>query len=348
MPLKITRDFVPNPDHSYTLPAGTEVQSAKFGRNQAHVWQDPDASPIWRGEPKRIVGHWPARSWRYVVEGEMSGRATSERAAKSKAERAAWESQANHRTKPMAIVDQRLVLDPEALRHQMTPQETLEEAAAFQAQLDWVRQTFPDDFDPDAKQASAPGARAPLAGFLDMDDARMLAIRPEIAAAFGVPASARVALHDDDRRPDWAVEMPWDGDETVACGSRFYARPEIDGFTLVVSDDDDPIGFASAIVSTTKTQCLEMVVDMVQVAADRRAERFGAALMAGLAELAARDGDALVAKREAPAGWHVAADTGCRAADRLVAKLEQVLDDHVEACCEKLDALDDEAEGPSL
>jgi hypothetical protein len=81
--IKLTRNFVPNPDHGYNLPSGTEVQSAKFGRTQVDVWQDPEESPIWRGEPKRVVGRWPSRAWRFAVQGEMSGVATSERAAKS-------------------------------------------------------------------------------------------------------------------------------------------------------------------------------------------------------------------------------------------------------------------------
>jgi hypothetical protein len=240
----------------------------------------------------------------------------------------------------------RIVLDPKALRHQMTPQEALEEDAAFKAQLDWVGRTFPADFDPDAQGKPGSVARTPLQGFLDVGEGGAVIIRPEIAAAFGVPASAEISLFEGDGRPDWAVEMPWWGEETVACGSRFYCLAALDGFTLVVSDDGDPIGYASAIVSTMKTGAMEIVIDMVQVAADRRAERFGAALIAGLAELVARETDACVAADVEPPGWHVGADTGCEAADRLVAKLEGVIDDHVDACCERLDDPEDQ-EGPT-
>src|SRR3546814_1874495 len=69
---------------SSDLPEGTEVQSAKFGRTRAFIWQDPEPASIWRGEPNRIVGHMPVCFWRYVVSGEMSSMALTEAGAKAK------------------------------------------------------------------------------------------------------------------------------------------------------------------------------------------------------------------------------------------------------------------------
>lgn len=96
--LKLTKQFQVNPGHRYNLESGTVVQSAKFGRTQVDIWQDSEPGPIWRGDPPVEVGRGSLRFWRFSVHGEMSGCATSERAAKAEGERRAWDSEANYRT----------------------------------------------------------------------------------------------------------------------------------------------------------------------------------------------------------------------------------------------------------
>src|SRR3546814_3409990 len=84
--MKHNVEFEVADQHGFNLPEGTEVQSAKFGRTRAFIWQDPEPASIWRGEPKRIVGHMPVCFWRYVVSGEMSSMALTEAGAKRSAE----------------------------------------------------------------------------------------------------------------------------------------------------------------------------------------------------------------------------------------------------------------------
>ena len=144
--LKLTRDFQPDPDHGYNLPAGTEVLSAKFGRTRVDLWRDPEPSTIYRGEPPRPVGVWPERNWRYVVHGVMSGLAVTEEVARAKGERTAWENQANA---PTRIIDNRIELDPGRMYHQVSESVLAEDARLFQAQCDRVMRLFPADGDPD-------------------------------------------------------------------------------------------------------------------------------------------------------------------------------------------------------
>ena len=89
--MKLTRTFQPNDAHRYTLAPGVMVQSAKFGRCQVDIWQEAEPGPIWRGEPKRVVGYGARRLWRFVVHGQMSGSTTTEAAARSEGERRARE-----------------------------------------------------------------------------------------------------------------------------------------------------------------------------------------------------------------------------------------------------------------
>lgn len=133
--MKLTREFQTNPNHHYA--DGVVVQSAKFGRSQADLWQDSEPSPIWRGDPKKIVGHWPGLLWHYCVHGELSGIATTEAAAKSMAERRAWDSEANARTRRHD--------DHLDWRHQLSPAADQAEKAAFQKMLAEVDKMYPAD-----------------------------------------------------------------------------------------------------------------------------------------------------------------------------------------------------------
>lgn len=144
--LKLTQDFQTNPDHGYNLPARAEVLSAKFGRTRVDLWRDPEPSIIYRGDPPRPVGVWPERNWRYVVHGVMSGLAATEAVARAKGERTAWENQANV---PTRIIDNRIELDPDRMRHQVSAADLAEDARLFQAQCDLVMRLFPADGDPD-------------------------------------------------------------------------------------------------------------------------------------------------------------------------------------------------------
>lgn len=133
--MKLTRDFQVDPDPLYTIPGEPVIQSAKFGRTQVDVWQDVDPGSIWRGEPKRIVGHFPALLWRYVVRGELSGVAATEAAAKSEGERRAWDSEANYRT----------VGWPPPYRHQQSPAAAAADHEAFYAIIAEVDRLYPAD-----------------------------------------------------------------------------------------------------------------------------------------------------------------------------------------------------------
>lgn len=157
--LKLTRDFQPNPDHGYNLPAGTEVLSSKFGRTRVDLWRDPEPSTIYRGDPPRPVGAWPERNWRYVVHGVMSGLAVTEAVARAKGERTAWENQANA---PTRIIDNRIELDPDRMRHQVSAAVLAEDERLFRAQCDLVMRLFPADGDPDQTGVRVrPGPQVP-------------------------------------------------------------------------------------------------------------------------------------------------------------------------------------------
>src|SRR3546814_4899378 len=121
--------------HAFSRPEGTEVQSAKLGRTRAFIWQDPEPASIWRGEPKRIVGHMPVCFWRYVVSGEMSSMALTEAGAKANAERRAWHSDANYRTSRHRVT----------CGHQLSPEVEQAEREALQSVLDEVGRMFPID-----------------------------------------------------------------------------------------------------------------------------------------------------------------------------------------------------------
>lgn len=133
---RLGRDFRPVRDERYNLPAGTLIQSAKFGRTRVDVWPDAEPGAIWRGEPKRIVGRWPGQLWRFVVHGEMSGVSASEAGAKAEAERRAWESEANFhvRIAPHAI----------PYRHQQDADARQADRDAFAAMLAEIDRRFPE------------------------------------------------------------------------------------------------------------------------------------------------------------------------------------------------------------
>jgi GNAT superfamily N-acetyltransferase len=151
-------------------------------------------------------------------------------------------------------------------------------------------------------------------------------IRDAVRSAFHVPDGVRVRLHRGGR-PAWFLEMAWDGTETVGCGDRFFGEPEPDGFSLVASLNGHPAGYLSAEISPGAQGGGAVHVEMVQVDADHRGVRIGSALAAGLAELLLRQMD--TGPEAAP--LTVTADTGSVAAHRLIARLEQVLDEAFEA-----------------
>lgn len=124
MAAKLTRDFQPNAAHGYNLAPGVVVKSAKFPR-QVDIWQEAEPSPIWRGEPKAVVGVASARLWTYVVRGMMSGTATSEAAAMAEGERRATEGQVHKRP-----------------RYALSPAAEIAEREAFAAYLEDIRERF--------------------------------------------------------------------------------------------------------------------------------------------------------------------------------------------------------------
>ena len=105
------------------------------------------------------------------------------------------------------------------------------------------------------------------------------------------------------------------------------------GFTLVALRGEEPIGYLSADLSWGSSGGADLHVDMIQISADHRGQRLGSALMAGLAELAAREIDAQRTRGAEP-DWSVSADTQTEAAGRLTDQLQTVLDDLVEPCVE--------------
>ena len=148
---KLTRDFIANPSHDYNLPADTLVQSAKFGRTRVDIWQDPEPSTVFRGNPPRVVGSWPERNWRYVVQGVMSGVAATEAGAKSKGELTAWKNQSNA---PTIIDGDRLAFQPGLLRHQIGPAETARDDQMLADQRALILARFPAEgaTDPDPQE----------------------------------------------------------------------------------------------------------------------------------------------------------------------------------------------------
>jgi len=144
--LKLTRDFAPNPNHGYNLPADTEVKSAKFGQIRVDLWQDPELGTIYRGDPPRAVGAWPDRNWRYVVKGVMSGLTATEAGAKSKGELTAWTNQSNA---PTIFDGTRIVFAPGLLRHQLSPGGMARDDQMVADQHELVMRLFPADGDPD-------------------------------------------------------------------------------------------------------------------------------------------------------------------------------------------------------
>jgi hypothetical protein len=131
--MKLTKDFQPNTEHPYTLAEGVEVQSAKFGYTQVDIFQEAEPSPIWRGEPKQIVGHNPVRFWAIVVHGELSCTTLTEAGAKAVGERRAWESQANYRKHSTGI----------EYLHQRAPEVEKAEMDQFYAILADVARRYP-------------------------------------------------------------------------------------------------------------------------------------------------------------------------------------------------------------
>jgi hypothetical protein len=138
--LKLTRDFVADPHHDYSLPPDTLVQSAKFGRIQVDIWRDPAPTTVFRGDPPRVVGSWPDRNWRYVVRGVMSGVAATEAGAKSKGELTAWKNQSNA---PTVIDGHHIVFSPGLLRHQISPEEMTRDDRTLAGQRDLIMARFP-------------------------------------------------------------------------------------------------------------------------------------------------------------------------------------------------------------
>lgn len=131
--MKLTEEFAQNPNPPYNLPAGATVWSARFGRSAVDVWQEAEPGPIWRGEPKRIVGYWPEPLWHYVVRDEMSGVAATEAAARAKAEAAAWRSHANFGISPSLVV----------FRHLLAPDAATAKANLFACMLVHIDLHYP-------------------------------------------------------------------------------------------------------------------------------------------------------------------------------------------------------------
>lgn len=155
-------------------------------------------------------------------------------------------------------------------------------------------------------------------------------IGPEVRAAFRAPETVSVRPFRGDQRPAWLQEMGWDGTESVACGDRIYLTPGRDGFTLIASSTDDfrtgyPVGYLSADLTGTETGKQEVHVDMIQVDSDFRGERVGSALAAALAELVAGEISRDLLAGRAPS-WEVAADTQSPAADAIIRRLQEVID----------------------
>lgn len=176
---------------------------------------------------------------------------------------------------------------------------------------------------------------------LDLDEAKP--VRDRLRRAFELPDPVHVHLHQEGR-PAWLLEVAWDGTETVGCGDRFYAEPDPFGFTLVAVDDGRPAGYLSAELSPGPDGDAQAHVEMVQVDADHRGERIGSALAAGLAEILLREMEVCLASGRGLTPWTVSADTVSKPADRLIRRLQRVLDDEYDACL----ALYVEDEGPEL
>ena len=150
---------------------------------------------------------------------------------------------------------------------------------------------------------------------------------PDLRRAFRAPDRITVKPFRGDRRPAWLREMSWDGTESVACGDRFHLDPARNGFTLVAYSHETfrpgyPVGYLSASFSEAGADRPEAYIEMVQVDADFRGERVGSALAAALAALVLRDGGP-----ERDRSWEVGGDTQTPAADALIRRLQEVLDE---------------------
>jgi hypothetical protein len=93
--LKLSQTFQPNPFHRYTLPEGTPVHSAKFGRTQVDIWPRAGVRAIYRDGAH--VGDWPEFGYSFAVHDELSGFAATFEAAKAEGEFYARISSANGR-----------------------------------------------------------------------------------------------------------------------------------------------------------------------------------------------------------------------------------------------------------
>jgi len=173
---------------------------------------------------------------------------------------------------------------------------------------------------------------------LDLDEEKP--VRDRLRRAFELPGAVQVHLHMDGR-PAWLQEMSWDGTETVGCGDRFYAQPDPYGFSLVAVRDGRPAGYLSAELSPGRDGDGQAHIEMVQVDADHRRARIGSALAAGLAEILLREMEVCLAGRREPTPWTVTADTESEPADRLIERLQRVLDDEYDACLALYEAEED-------
>lgn len=154
---------------------------------------------------------------------------------------------------------------------------------------------------------------------------------PDLRRAFRAPDRITVKPFRGDGRPAWLREMSWDGTESVSCGDRFYLDPAQGGFTLVAYSHETflpgyPVGYLSASLSEAGADRPEAYIEMVQVDADFRGERVGSALAAALAALILRDGGP-----EQDRSWEVGGDTQTPAAEALVRRLQEVLDEMSDA-----------------
>ena len=167
-------------------------------------------------------------------------------------------------------------------------------------------------------------------------------IRDTLRTAFRVPDEVRVRLHRGGR-PAWFLEMSWDGTETVSCGDRFFGEPDPDGFSLVASRKGSPAGYLSAALTPDPAGGGTAQVEMIQVDADRRGERIGSALAAGLVELLLREADRRLAAGLEPEPWAITADTASEPAGRLIGRLERVIEAELDERFRRFE----EGEGPA-
>lgn len=176
--LNLTRDFVADPHHDYSLPPDTLVQSAKFGRIQVDIWRDPAPATVFRGDPPRVAGSWPERNWRYVVRGVMSRVAATEAGAKSKGELTAWKNQSNA---PTIIDGHHIVFSPGLLRHQISHEEMTRDDRTLAGQRDLIMARFPAER---ATETDSQEFRVPRDATQTATVTRLITIGPEPVLAF--------------------------------------------------------------------------------------------------------------------------------------------------------------------